>query len=164
VRALAAVREQGVDARLRIVGPSTNESELRHREQLQQLVCTLGLQKHVSLEDGVPQTEVVDLMGQVDLLINTTVAGSGDKTVFEAMARGCPVLASNPSFRDLLSGHPVELSFAEADHRELAARIVAYVKVLGETQLAVATELRRRIEKSHSLDGWADAVVSGLTE
>jgi hypothetical protein len=97
-----------------------------------------------------------------DLLVNTTVAGSGHKVVFEAMARGRLALASNPSFHDLLSGLSVELSFAEADHRQLAARIVAYAGLSVGTRLAVAVELRRRIETSHSLDGWADAVVGKL--
>jgi len=97
-----------------------------------------------------------------DLLVNTTVAGSGHKVVFEAMARGRLALASN---RPSTTWSPVYRWSCRSrrptiDH--LAARIVAYAGLSVGTRLAVAVELRRRIETSHSLDGWADPVVGTL--
>ena len=58
VRALARVRGEGQDVRLRIVGPSTTGEERRHAGELAKLVADLGLADVVELAPGVPPDRV----------------------------------------------------------------------------------------------------------
>lgn len=163
VRAVAAAREAGVDAGLRIVGPSTTPAELRHRAELETLIRE-RLGDAGSLEDAVPHERIAAVLGEADVLVNAMVAGSGDKVVFEAAALGRPVLVSNPAFGDLLGELPLTLRFPPGDHRALAGRIGELGSAGDDARLAVAKELRARVERDHSLGHWADAVRAAAKE
>jgi glycosyltransferase involved in cell wall biosynthesis len=159
VRAAAAARASGVDAELRLIGPSTTPEERRHRVELDKLVHeTLG--PAGSLEAAVPHEGVTSAIAEADVLVNAMVAGSGDKVVFEAAAMQRPVLVSNPAFAGLLAGLPLELRFPAGDHRALAARIADLAAAEPAAREAVGHELRARVARDHSLSHWADAVAA----
>jgi len=164
LHAVALARSSGIDVTLRIVGSATTPLESEHREHLQELRSTLGLSDRVRLEEGVPPSRVVRLLQGCDALVNGMIAGSGDKVVFEAMATGRPVLVSNPSFGSLLEGLPLRLGFPEGDVEELSLRIQELASAGPEIRGSVGRELRQRVERNHSLDGWADQVVSLIAE
>jgi hypothetical protein len=94
-----------------------------------------------------------------DVLVNAMVAGSGDKVVFEAGALGRPVVVSNPAFRDLLADLPLDLSFPEGEASILSERLHTIANADAATLHDVTQTLRGRVEREHSLDHWADAVV-----
>jgi colanic acid/amylovoran biosynthesis glycosyltransferase len=158
IRAVAILREEGMDATLQIVGPSTTADEQRHREELVALASRLGVSEDVGIEQGVPPDAVADLIRGSDIVVNAMVAGSGDKVVFEALALGRPVLVSNPSFAHLLANPSVELRFAPGDARVLADRIAGLSRA-GDLMPALVS-LRGRVEREHSLAHWADSVMA----
>jgi glycosyltransferase involved in cell wall biosynthesis len=165
IRAVAMALGKGMPLRLRVVGPSTMPHETEHRRQLLGLVDSLGVSEKVTLEDGVPYASIPELLREADVLVNGMVAGSGDKVVFEAMATGRPVLASNPVFADLLSGLPIQLTFREGDPNDLAERIGEFVGTPAEIRERAGRTLRNRVEADHSLRHWGRAiadVVRGL--
>jgi glycosyltransferase involved in cell wall biosynthesis len=149
VRAIALVPE----ARLVQHGPSLTEEERSHRRELESLVTTLGLGDRVSIGEPVPRGAVPGLLGHADALVNNMRAGATDKAVYEAAATCLPVLASNPALDGFL---PDELRFARDDPESLARRIRT---LAGADRAALGRELRARVEREHSVEGWADRIV-----
>jgi glycosyltransferase involved in cell wall biosynthesis len=164
IRAVGLARESGMDVKARIVGPSTSDEECRHRNELQHLAESLDLEESVSVEIGVPPSQVGGLLVQADALVNATVAGSGDKVVFEAMASGRPVISSNPVLTPLLDGLPIGLVFREGRPEELADRILEVARFDPHRRQRLGRILRQRIEEAHSLDHWAREVARVVAE
>lgn len=160
IRGVSLAREAGVDVTLYIVGPSTTPAEQAHRGQLAASIAKLGAAGYIHLEDGVAPSEIPQLIASSDVLVNSTVAGSGDKAVFEAMASGRLVLVSNPAFFELLSDLPLELTFAPGDAIALADRLAQLSTASPELRWATVRELRSRIESAHSSDSWAERIVT----
>ena len=161
VRAVAAARHAGVDAHLRIVGPSTTREEIDHRARLQHLMRE-ELGDAGSLEQGMTHADMAAAIADADALVNDMVAGSGDKVVFEAAAVGRPVLVSNPAFSELLEDLPIPGRFPAGDHRTLADRIVAIAAADDEARESTAKELRARVERDHSVGHWAGAIARAV--
>ena len=93
------------------------------------------------------------LLAGADALVNNMRAGATDKVVYEAAATCLPVLASNPVFASFL---PDELRFPREDVDALAERI----RGLPSLDLAAsATSSATRVEREHSVEGWADRIV-----
>jgi len=153
VRAVAQL--EGV--RLLQRGPSLTGEERRHRAELEELVTTLGVAGRVTIGGPVPRSEVPGLLAAADCLVNNMRAGATDKVVFEAAATCLPVLASNPALDELL---PAELMFPRDDADALAARIT---EIAGADRAATGRELRARVERDHSVAGWADRALAVLS-
>jgi len=164
LRALAAARARGVDATVEIVGSPANPGDELYRDGLLALRDSLGLAEAVTIAGSITHEAVAGRLSRATALVNATVAGSADKSVFEAMASGRPVLASNPAFVDLLAGTGVELAYPADDADALADRIVALAAAPADTVQAASAELRARIEAGHSLDHWADAILAVAAE
>jgi glycosyltransferase involved in cell wall biosynthesis len=164
IRGIARACERGPDVRLRIVGPATTAAERRHREELLRLIDELGLQEAIALESGVHRGDARDLLQWCDALVNTTIPGSGDKVVFEAMATGRPVLVSNPAFAPALRDLPLPLQFSDGNGEGMADRIVDLMLTDTDVRQEIGRELRRRVEEGHSLAHWTDRVIQLVTE
>ena len=164
IRGIARACERGVDVRLRIVGPSTTAAERRHRDELRRLIDGLGLKQTITLESEVPRGETRGLLQWCDAVVNTTIPGSGDKAVFEAMATGRPVVVSNPAFASVVSDLPLSLTFSNGNAEELADRIVELTLSKPGHRAELGWELRNRVEQGHSVDHWADGVLGLLNK
>jgi glycosyltransferase involved in cell wall biosynthesis len=131
-------------------GAALNELERRHRRELEELGVPLG--------DAVPRAQVPELLARADVLVNNMEAGAPDKVVYEAAAACLPVLASNPVFDELFAGYP--LSF-ERDSAESLAERLRWFAALGEDErAAIGRTLRERVVRHHSVDTWADGVLT----
>jgi glycosyltransferase involved in cell wall biosynthesis len=153
VRAVAEV--PGV--RLDVVGPSSTAEERTTRVVLETLIAELGVADRVVLGDAVSHERVGELLATVDVLVNNMRSGATDKVVYEAAASCLPVLASNPALRGFL---PEELLFDRDAPASLAERIRA---LEGADRRVIGHELRERVERDHSVDGWARRVVEVAT-
>jgi glycosyltransferase involved in cell wall biosynthesis len=160
VRGVAAARARGTDVSITIAGPSSTEAERVHRQELQRLIDDLGLAGVAVLEEGMPHDSVAGRLAQATALVNATSRGSADKAVFEAMACGRPVLFSNPALDALLQDAGLDLRFEEGDADSLGARLAALAGAPDERLQATGDQLRARVERGHSLDHWADSVVT----
>jgi glycosyltransferase involved in cell wall biosynthesis len=85
---------------------------------------------------------------------------SPDKIVYEAAGSGVPVLASHPAFDELFEGIEPSLLFEHASPESLADRLAALLETPAEQRRALGKTLRQRVSERHSVDTWADAMLS----
>jgi glycosyltransferase involved in cell wall biosynthesis len=163
INAVKRAQEDGLPVHLRLVGPSTTAAEKRHRGELAGLIRSLELDDAVELLDGVPPYALPEVLAEADVVVNATRAGSGDKTIFEAMASGRLVVVSNSAFADLLDDLGVTLTYPESDVRTLVDRLKAIASLSPAEREQTARKLRERIVASHSVSSWADAVIRAAT-
>ena len=149
IRAVAQVP----GARLSQIGPSLTDEERVHRVRLEGLVTELGVGDRVVIGPPVRRHDVVALLGSASALVNNMRAGATDKVVFEAAATCLPVLASNPALDEFL---PESLRFRADDADALAERIRSLSSI---DCVALGRELRARVARGHSVEGWADGVI-----
>lgn len=158
VRALGLARHSGVDATLTIVGPSLGAAGREHRRHLAVVAESLCLSDSVTFAEPVPHDRVPDLIHGCSAVVNATSGGSADKVVFEAMACGRPVLASNPALADALSASPVSLRFTEGDPASLARRLAELAATPADVWARLGAAMRDEVVSNHSNDHWAGRV------
>jgi glycosyltransferase involved in cell wall biosynthesis len=141
---LAGARRANVELEIR--GPSETSEERAHRARLVELGANVAA--------AVPRSQLPEVFARADLLINAAAEGSLDKSVFEACASCVPVLASNPGFASLL---PPELLFERGNVDQIAERLSAFAA--RSDREALGHELRARVEREHSVEHWADAML-----
>jgi glycosyltransferase involved in cell wall biosynthesis len=160
LRGLRLALDEGLDARLEVYGPALNAGERAHRAELEGLVRELELERRVKLGHAVLRAEVPGVLARADVLVNNMRAGATDKVVYEACASCVPAIASNPAFDTLLDP---ELRFEREDARGFADRLLAYGRLPEEERLRLGEALRKRVEASHSVESWADAVLAAAS-
>jgi glycosyltransferase involved in cell wall biosynthesis len=157
LRAVRMALDDGLDLRLEVHGPALTPEERAHRAELERLVRELDLEKRVRLGHAVLRSEVPELFGRADVLVNNMRAGATDKVVYEACASCVAAVASNPAFDTLLEP---ELRFDRDDPRGLADRLAGLARLSTDERRALGQKLRDRVAAGHSVGSWADAVVA----
>ena len=147
---IRAARRAGVW--LTVHGPALTDEERRHREELRSLAGGA-----VELLDAVPRSEIPALLGRADVLLNNNRTGTADKVVYEAGASCVPAFASAASFGSLL---PEALRFAREDDKGLAEALTAFAALGREDRMQLGRDLRREVERGHSVESWADGVLA----
>jgi glycosyltransferase involved in cell wall biosynthesis len=137
-------------ASLTIRGPSLTAEEQRHRVELERLAAGLP----VEIGDAVPRVQVPELFAAHDLFVNNMLPGAADKVVYEAAASCLPVLASNPSFAELVEPFPRD------DPGELARRLREFAALPVQERVRIGRELREQVAARHSVDTWADGILA----
>jgi len=69
---------------------------------------------------GIPNEQTVEIYNQHKIFVNLSTSGMYDKTIFEAMACGCLVLASNKNLRGLVNDRFI---FEEGNLNELQSKL-----------------------------------------
>jgi glycosyltransferase involved in cell wall biosynthesis len=88
LRALASLREAGVEFRMDIVGVDTLQGEM------QRLAAQLGLERHVQFSGFKTQRELRPLMESADLLVMSSVHEAGPVVLLEAAVAGVPTVGT----------------------------------------------------------------------
>jgi glycosyltransferase involved in cell wall biosynthesis len=146
IRAVAEVE----GASLTIRGPSLTDEERLHRNELERLAAGLP----VEIGGAVARSEVPALFAAHDLFVNNMRPGAADKVVYEAAASCLPVLASNPSFVELVEPFPRD------DPDELARRLRAFGALDVDERARIGRELRDKVAARHSVQSWADGILA----
>ncbi|HEX6762561.1 MAG TPA: glycosyltransferase, partial [Gaiellaceae bacterium] len=160
---------QGLDARLEIRGPSSNDAERTHRAELAARIAgSAVLAARAELAEPVARGGIPSLLGSADALVTAADSGSAtqtlDKVVYEASACAVPVIASNPALAGYLEGLPVRLDFRPGDAADLARALLEFGAAPAALRERTGLELRERVERGHSVDTWADRVVAVVRE
>lgn len=155
LRAVRLALDRGVDVRLDVYGPASNDEARLERDALQRAVDELDLGGRVQLHGAVARAEVIRLLGEADLLVNNAPGGA-DRIVYEAGASGIPVLASNRAHADFLDP---DAFFDRDDAEGLAARLAAIAALSAADRDEIGRRLRDRVERENSVDSWATGLV-----
>jgi glycogen(starch) synthase len=124
IRALAAVRESGIDADLTIVGQGED------KRQFVALVEALGLRQHVRFAGVLDRQDTLDIMARNAILLapSRTREGFG-LVVVEAALSGVPCIASRlGGLQETVEDGVTGILVAPGDDGELAQAIVALLR------------------------------------
>lgn len=157
VEALGILKEKGIEFSATIIGSPTLEDE-SYYEALKSQANALGLNERVTFKPGTPNIETPAAYRTHEIFVNCSPSGMFDKTLFEAAASGCLVLAASRDFADQIGG---EMAFA-GDIRSLVERLEHFL-TLADTERAILLENLDAIAKSNSLSGLARALTQELT-
>lgn len=127
IRALAALRSEGVEVRLIVAGTGD------HAEALRSLVRELGVGDAVEFRGFVTEAEKQELFGQAWVHVLTSPKEGWGITNLEAAACGTPTIASDsPGLRDSVMDRETGFLVPHGDVTALADRIRT---LLGDAQL-----------------------------
>lgn len=156
IRGIGEAVDRGVDARLAVHGPVSNEAEERHRGELTALASQLGLAERVVLGEALPRPQALASLARSNVLASATVRGAADKVVLEAALSCTPVLAPEHAFAGLI---PEPLRYRADDPGSLADALERYARLEPAQRHALGETLRERALANHTAESWADAVV-----
>lgn len=120
--ALGLLHKEGIAFTASIIGTPLQMYEPYHR-MLQAKASTLGIKEQVAFQPGIPNTQATIAYARHEYFVNCSPSGMLDKTMFEAAASGCIVLATSEDFKDEAGER---FWFRNAD--ELAARLAQALK------------------------------------
>ena len=146
-----------------IVG-ATEDRDRAYHAYLNNLVDELGVGERVQFVGPQPYTAMVDQYRACTLFVSTSVTGSLDKAVLEAMACEKPIITCNGSFRNVLGRHGKDLMFDRGDHQALSKKVNHLLGLSTEARTCLGRELREIVVREHELDGFVDRLVAVFSE
>lgn len=118
VEALGLLHQEGVSFTSSIVGSPLPVDE-EYYASLVRRVEELGLSSQVTFSPGVPHNETPSLYASHDIFVNCSRSGMFDKTLFEAAATDCLVLAVSEDLSTMTNG---ESAFTDASSLAIKLR------------------------------------------
>jgi glycosyltransferase involved in cell wall biosynthesis len=161
--------DRGVDVRAEIRGPQLTEGQRHHRAELDaRIAASTVLRDRVDLYDAVPRGRVPDLIRASDAVVNPGGVRDGfealDKVLFETAACAVPIVASHSALKDELSSTPMRLWFTPGDADDLATVLAGLAQAPAAERREAGRRLREWVEREHSVEHWADAMVGVIEE
>jgi len=142
IDALSLLKEKGIDFNTTFVGgPSKTDSG--YPEKLRMRVESLNLINNVTFVGAVPNTETFRYYRSSDIFVNCSRSGMFDKTIFEAVACGCLVLATSRDFKDLVGE---EFIFDDGDSAMLANKLAGFLKASSNERSRLLGTLNKCIQ------------------
>lgn len=124
IRAIAAVRERGMDAMLTIAGED-EQGGAGYRVELQALIEALDLGANVKLLGAISEEEIVKHLEQADCFCLASHGEPLGVAIMEAMAMGVPTIATDGGgVRELMSSEDQAVLVPPKDVGRLAEAIV----------------------------------------
>jgi glycosyltransferase involved in cell wall biosynthesis len=144
---LDAIARADAEVTLTAHGPDGHDA---YRAELVTRAAELGVDARFG--GPVRFADVPRLYAEHDALVSNT-RGGADKVVLEAAASCRPALSSSPSLAPLVQ------DLAYEGPEELAERIDHLAALSGSELSALGRSLRERVQRSHSVESWADAII-----
>lgn len=115
--------------------------------ELKEKVKKAHAENYITFYKGIPNAETVAVYSAHDIFVNLSPSGMYDKTMFEAMACGCLLLASNDNLWGQISD---DFIFKQGDFGELTNKLEKLLKNTLVEKVDAVKELGSFTEK-HSL-------------
>lgn len=156
IEALGLVLSKGISFVASIYG-SPLPQDKTYEEHLQAMVERLGLHDRVRFHAGIPNEQAPAVYQAHELFVNCSRSGMFDKTLFEAAASGCFVLASSDDFKDAAGAQHY---FTNVE--ELAERLERAL-ARNEAERARDSERMRALARAENLATLADRLAHELS-
>ena len=153
IRALIELRDNNFNFSASIYGNALPE-DADYLSFLKEKIKQKGLEKELVFYPGIPNIETVPVYNQHEIFVNLSTSGMYDKTIFEAMACGCLVLASN---KNLYGSIPERYIFNEGDLLDLKSKLVLISKISPEER-ENDKKIFRELAEKNSLDKLAKKI------
>lgn len=157
VEALGLLKKQDIEFTANIYGdalpkdnPYFNKIKSRTRE--------LGLESILKFHKGVPNHQTPDIYNSHEIFVNLSPSGMYDKTIFEAMACGCLVLASNENLKGEIDER---LVISNKGAEEAVKRISILLSLSGEEKQKLVSD-NIKFAETHSLKKLSERLESIL--
>ncbi len=141
LEAMRLLRAKGIPATLTLVGPEDEEYAHDLRGNFPDLLGS------VHFIGPYPNAETPALYRAHGVAVNLAAAGHFDKTAFEAMAAGTPVVVASPAYLGLIPSEWIARGNAEA----VADAIERLITLPDETYEALSRAERATVAERHSL-------------
>jgi len=159
VAAMEALKKQSVKFTADVYG-NPRAGEEAYAVLLHTQANEAGLSDRVRFWPGVPNAKTPAVYSAHQIFVNLSPNGMYDKTIFESLACGCVVFASNDDLRGKLDD---TFMFAYNDAADLASKISAFL-ALPATEQAKKASKAREIIQNHSLSKLAIDIVSEMSK
>lgn len=146
IAALDILDKEGVIFIAGIYGNSADKDK-EYYEKIRALAAGLEKKGKVIFYDGVSNSKTPLIYNQYEFFVSATPSGSLDKTIFEAMACECIVVASNESLKGVL---PEQFLFKETDAVDLAKKLREAMRLSESEKTGYQTSVRQYAEQ-HNL-------------
>lgn len=117
--AFAGLKKQNLTFRASFYGDPLPK-DVDYYNNLKQMVTHFDLQDSVKFYSGIPNEQTVRVYNGHEIFMNLSTSGMYDKTIFEAMACGCLILASNNNLKNIVDH---SLIFNEGDLNDLQEKL-----------------------------------------
>lgn len=151
--ALGMLHEAGIPFTASIVGSPLEKYEPYHR-MLQAKASALSIEEQVTFLPGIPNVEAAAAYARHEYFVNCSPSGMYDKTLFEAAASGCIVLATSEDFKDAAGGE-----FWFHDATTLFERLRSF---LSTTPTPETYETLRTVANDNSFDRLMNELEKGI--
>lgn len=145
---------------LQIIGEAKNEADRKYLSLLHGRVSTKNKEKEVLFVGAKPYNVIPHYFQKAEILFNFTPRGSFDKSVLEAMAAGCLILTSNPSFLPLIpkkwQNYLFITNHSKAD--QVGEMIDALLSLKEKEKEEMRKYFRELVVREHSVEHLAEAI------
>ncbi len=142
IEALGILLSKGISFVASVYG-SARPADSAYYENLKSRAEDLGLHDRVRFYPGVPSERSPDLYCTHEIFVNCSPSGMYDKTIFEAAASGCLVLAASDDFREVAG----ESFYFDGTSNDLAKKLSVLLG-LSESQRAGMRTVQRAAESN----------------
>ena len=126
---------------------------------LKKQVADAGLAQEIIFHPSIPNNATPDLYRAHEIFVNCSPSGMYDKTIFEAAASGCLVLASSRDFAQITDSRCV---FPEYDANILATHLEMLFALPEIEKENLRKQLQQRASADHSLVVLAQRLVEAI--
>ena len=159
LEALGILAQEGTEFEASFYGTALPQ-DAAYREAVMRRSKELALENSVEFLDGVPHSQASGIFSQFEIFVNLSSSGTYDKTLFEAAANGCFVLASSEDYEALV-GKRFHLTDAE-DAPAVAEKLREILALPQNERTALATQVREKILAGQSLKTLAERLASEI--
>lgn len=157
VEALGLLKKQGVEFNANIYGDALVK-DIPYFERIKSRATELGLENMLRFHNGVPNHQTPEIYNSHEIFVNLSSSGMYDKTIFEAMACGCLVLASNDNLKDQIDSRLV----IENRKAEEVFKQISVILSLSEKEKQEIISENIKFAETHSLKNLSERLKSIL--
>lgn len=160
LRAVVRLRDAGLNIRVSIIGGVGLSEQQQYADELKLYVVQHKLADVVTFTGPKSNFEILEHLHASDLFVNTSLTGSLDKAMVEAMATGVPVLSCNDAMREVFSTHADNFMFEKKNDEQLAQMIEEFSKKTSTEREEIRSLMRGIVVKDHSLQSFVNKIIS----
>ncbi len=151
--------EAGFDFTITIAGTASTGQEKEYEKAMRTQSAAFGLSDHILWAGDIMQKELPQLLYAADVFIHDGVTQSLDKALLEAVACGCTVISSNPSYAAFSKSYAPQYIFPSRDVNALYSIIKSVSELSGEERDASMKGVREALRMFHSIEGLISRII-----